>query len=171
MSAAHRSFSLATPSKLKLSLMFSPSTPSTLDRVHPCSSNRGEGTIRSGPGCDWWSPLDSQKSPRWALKKRVNVIADFIDPPDGLGDGYRVETRIVTWEGPEVLKIPGSATFRESDGWSLFLVENGRARRRSIKIGHRNQSEVEVLGGLGVGDVVILHPPNQLRDGVSIRTK
>lgn len=104
-------------------------------------------------------------------EKRVNIIADFVDPPNGLGDGYRVETRIVAWENPEVLKIPGSATFRESDGWSVFLVENGRSRHRAIKIGHRNQTEVEVLSGVSAGDAVILHPPNQLRDGVSVRTQ
>ena len=31
-------------------------------------------------------------------EQRVNVIADFVDSPDGLGDGYRVEARIVIWE-------------------------------------------------------------------------
>lgn len=31
-------------------------------------------------------------------EQRANVIADFVDSPDGLGDGYRVESRIVIWE-------------------------------------------------------------------------
>jgi HlyD family secretion protein len=104
-------------------------------------------------------------------EKRVNVIADFIDPPDGLGDGYRVETRIVTWESPDVLKIPGSATFREQDGWSVFVVDRERARRRTIQIGHRNQTEAEILSGINVGEDVILHPSNQLREGVRIRAQ
>jgi HlyD family secretion protein len=104
-------------------------------------------------------------------EKRVNVIADFIDPPDGLGDGYRVETRIVTWEGPDVLKIPGSATFRERDGWSVFIVDNGRARRRSLQIGHRNQTEAEILSGISAGEDVILHPSNQLREGIRVRAQ
>ena len=102
-------------------------------------------------------------------EKRVNVIADFVDPPNGLGDGYRVEARIVTWESSDVLKIPGSAAFREADGWSVFQVDNGRARRRSIHVGHRNQTEVEILDGLSTGDAVILHPSNRLRDGVAVR--
>jgi HlyD family secretion protein len=104
-------------------------------------------------------------------EKRVNVIADFIDPPDGLGDGYRVETRVVTWESPDVLKIPGSATFREQDGWSVFVVDRERARRRAIQIGHRNQTEAEILSGINVGEDVILHPSNQLREGVRIRAQ
>src|SRR6516164_2439529 len=104
-------------------------------------------------------------------EKRVNVIADFVDPPEGLGDGYRVETRIVIWEATDVLKIPGSATFRGRDGWSVFVIDNGRARRRVVQIGHRNQIEAEVLGGIATGDQVILHPSNQLREGVRVRTQ
>ena len=104
-------------------------------------------------------------------EKRANVIADFVDPPEGLGDGYRVETRIVIWEAADVLKIPGSATFRGRDGWSVFVIDNGRARRRVVQIGHRNQIEAEVLGGIATGDQVILHPSNQLREGVRVRTQ
>ena len=104
-------------------------------------------------------------------EKRVNVIADFVDSPDGLGDGYRIEARITTWESTDVLKIATSATFRESQGWSVYVVENGRARRRNAKIGHRNQTEAEVVDGIAAGEQVILHPSNQLRDGVRIRTQ
>ena len=104
-------------------------------------------------------------------EKRVNVIADFVDPPDGLADGYRVETRIVTWEGQNVLKIPGSAAFREGDAWVVFTVESGRARGKTVAIGHRNQTEVEILQGLVQGEVVILHPSNQLKDGARVRVQ
>jgi HlyD family secretion protein len=104
-------------------------------------------------------------------EKRVNVIADFVDPPGGLGDGYRVGTSIVTWEASDVLKIPGSAAFREPDGWSVFVIEGGKARRRAVNIGHRNQTEAEVPGGLTAGEEVILHPSNQLRDGVRVQVE
>jgi HlyD family secretion protein len=104
-------------------------------------------------------------------EKRVNVIANFIDPPDGLGDGFRVETRIVTWESPDVLKIPGSATSHDRDGWSVFIVDKGRAHRRAIQIGHRNQTEAEILSGISFGEEVILHPSNQLREGVRVRAQ
>jgi HlyD family secretion protein len=104
-------------------------------------------------------------------EKRVNVIADFVDPPDGLGDGYRVEARIVTWEASDVLKIPGSATFRERNGWSVFVMDRGRARRRAVQIGHRNQAEAEIMGGIAAGEQVILYPSNQLHDGDRVRTQ
>jgi|SRR5690242_3225263 len=102
-------------------------------------------------------------------EKRVNIIADFVDPPDGLADGYRVETRIVTWEAPDVLKIPGSAAFRQGDSWSVYVVQRGRVRLRAVQIGHRNDNEIEVLGGLTLGDIVVLHPSNQLGEGSRVR--
>lgn len=104
-------------------------------------------------------------------EQRVNVISDFADPPGPLGDGYRVEARIVVWTGENVLKVPLSAVFRRGQGWSTFAVDAGRARTRDVKIGHRNESEVEILSGLGEGQQVILHPPNDLRDGMRVRTK
>lgn len=104
-------------------------------------------------------------------EKRVNVIADFVDPPNGLGDGYRVEARIVTWEGQNVLKIPGSAAFREGEAWSVFVIEEGRAHGKRVEIGHRNQTEVEILQGLTAGQEVILHPSNQLKDGMRVRAQ
>jgi len=102
-------------------------------------------------------------------EKRVNVIAEFVDSPGSLGDGYRVETSIVTWQGSDVLKIAGSAAFREQEGWTVFVIEGGKASRRPVKIGHRNQTEVEVLDGLTDGEQVILHPSNQLRDGIRVQ--
>lgn len=102
-------------------------------------------------------------------EKRVNIIADFVDPPDGLGDGFRIDSRIVTWQGEGVLKIPVSAAFRTGDSWSVFVTRGGRAQRRVIEIGHRNQTEVEVIRGIAEGEELILHPSNQIRDGVRVR--
>ena len=50
-------------------------------------------------------------------EQRVNVILDFADPVQAwaaLGDGYRVEVRIVEWENPSVLKVPTSTLFRSA---------------------------------------------------------
>jgi hypothetical protein len=56
----------------------------------------------------------------------MNIIADFTEPAQTLGDGYRVEGRIVIWENENVLKIPSSTLFRSGDAWNVFVVESGR---------------------------------------------
>lgn len=104
-------------------------------------------------------------------EQRVNVIADFTDPPEkraALGDAFRVEARIVTWERDDVLKAPAGALFRKGDGWAAFVVRNGHAELRSVQIGHGNGLETEVLGGLEAGDQAILHPSDRISDGVAV---
>jgi len=104
-------------------------------------------------------------------EQRVNVVSDFVDPPGPLGDGYRVECQITIWSGENVLKAPMSSVFRRGQGWSTFVVEKGRATVRDVAIGHRNETEVEILKGLSEGERVILHPSNQINDGVRVRSQ
>jgi len=101
-------------------------------------------------------------------EKRVNVIADFVDPPASLGDGFRVEARIVIWKGEEVLKIPASALFRIGQNWAVFVNQEGRARRRVVEVGRQGTFEAEIVKGLKEGEEVFLHPSNQIKDGLRI---
>lgn len=104
-------------------------------------------------------------------EQRVNIVADFVDPPGRLGDGYRVEARIIIWESKDALKVPSSALFRHGEGWSVFVIEEGRARRREVETGHRSQFEVEILRGVEEGEQIILHPPNQITDGAAVEVR
>lgn len=102
-------------------------------------------------------------------EQRVNVIADFVDPPGSLGDAFRVEARVVLWSGEDVLRVPASALFRHGEGWSVFVVEGGRARRRDVVPAHRGALEVEIVKGLRAGEQVIRHPSNDVDDGRRVR--
>ena len=104
-------------------------------------------------------------------EQRVNVIADFVDPPGALGDGYRVEVRIVVWEAADVRRVPASALFRYGDAWHVFVVEGGRARRRAVEVGARGAFDAEALDGLEAGERVILHPSDRVEDGVRVRPR
>ena len=101
-------------------------------------------------------------------EQRVNIIADFVDSPRGLGDGYRVDARVVIWESPAVLKIPVSALFRSGQEWSVFVVDKQRTRLVHVAVGHRNSSEAEILNGLNESAEVVLHPSNDLAEGVAV---
>lgn len=102
-------------------------------------------------------------------EQRVNVIADFVDPPGPLGDAFRVEARVVLWRGEDVLKLPVSALFRRGERWSVFVVEGNRARVRDVQLGQRGTLEAEVAGGLKEGERVVRHPSNDLEDGGRVR--
>ena len=107
-------------------------------------------------------------------EQRVRVLADLSTPHtvwQRLGDAYRVETAFVLWEGKDVLQVPNSALFRQGEHWAAFVHENGHARLRTLRIGQRNNLSAQVIEGLNVGDEVVVHPDEKLRDGGKIRPR
>jgi HlyD family secretion protein len=107
-------------------------------------------------------------------EQRVNVIIAFDDPRsvwEALGDGYRVEVRVVLWEDANVLKVPASALFRQGEGWAVFVDESRRARLREVTIGQQTGVEAQVLDGLTEGEQVLVHPSDTVADGVQVEPR
>ena len=107
-------------------------------------------------------------------EQRVWVIADLRSPAEAwsrLGEGYRVEASFIVWQGEQVLQIPASALFRRGEGWAVFVVENGQARRRAVEIGQRGGLSVEIRSGLTEGEWVVTHPDDALQEGVAVRIR
>ncbi len=106
-------------------------------------------------------------------EQRVNAVVDLKAPYKKwkqLGDGYRVETRIQIYENRDAVVIPWSALFRAEDSWAVFVISGEKARLRHVEIGRRNELLAEVLGGLSPGESVVLHPSDQVKDGVPVTT-
>jgi HlyD family secretion protein len=104
-------------------------------------------------------------------EQRVWVIVGFDDPRgawQALGDGYRVEARVVVWERQDVLRVPTSSLFRQGSAWAVFVVENERAGLRLIRIGQRSGTMAEVVEGLTAGERVIVHPSDRVADRVRV---
>jgi HlyD family secretion protein len=101
-------------------------------------------------------------------EQRVNVIITLDQPPPTLGDGFRVEARIFTWRGTDVLTVPASAMFRNRGQWAVYTIEEGRARLRPVEIGHQGRSDVEVKSGVRAGQAIVLHPGDRIHDGVRV---
>ncbi len=107
-------------------------------------------------------------------EQRASVVIDLDEPHTkwaALGDGYRLDVEIVTWEQPDVLVLPQGAAFRSGDGWAVFVVENGRAVERRVELGHRSTFDAEILSGLGEGTAIVLHPSEKLVDGSRVVAK
>ena len=104
-------------------------------------------------------------------EQRVMVIADLTSPHtqwQRLGDGYRVEAQFVLWQDEDVLQIPSSALFRYHDGWAVFVIDNGRARRQVVTTGRRNGLDVQITAGLPEQALVITHPDERIADGTRV---
>jgi HlyD family secretion protein len=111
-------------------------------------------------------------------EQRVNVIIDFVSSYQKwktLGHGYRVMTRIVTLREPNTLKVPVGALFRVGADWAVFVnegdTEGGTARLRTVKVGARNTLYAQILDGVREGDRVIVHPSNDVADGLRLKVR
>ncbi|MEE9905891.1 MAG: efflux RND transporter periplasmic adaptor subunit [Chlorobium sp.] len=101
-------------------------------------------------------------------EKRVNIIASLSRKESRLGDNFRIQAKIVLDEKSRVLLVPVSSLFRTTAGWKVFIIENGKAAARPVRIGLRSAFYAEVLDGLDEGDRVVVHPTNELRDGMRV---
>ncbi|QDU54019.1 efflux RND transporter periplasmic adaptor subunit [Aeoliella mucimassa] len=107
-------------------------------------------------------------------EQRVNVVVDLTDPVEErqtLGDGFRVEARIVVAEANDVLRVPASSLFRPDTGWAVFVLEEGHAKQVRVEVGNQNGLEAEITSGLELGDKVILHPSDKIADGVAVQER
>lgn len=104
-------------------------------------------------------------------EQRVNTIIEFAsgrNDSERLGDGFRVEARIIVWENENALKLPASSLFRAGDNWAVFKVVSGKAVRTVVDIGRNNGVEAEIIAGLEEGDRIILFPGGDVADGARV---
>jgi HlyD family secretion protein len=105
-------------------------------------------------------------------EQRVNVVLDLDESErsswEPLGDGFRVEVRVVVWADDRVTVVPTGALFRDGARWAVYRVEEGRARLRPVEIGVRNARLAEVVAGLEPADRVVLHPGDLVSDGTRV---
>lgn len=107
-------------------------------------------------------------------EQRVNVIIDIASADQkwkAVGDGFRVEARIVVDERDDVLSVPVSALFRIGERWMVFTVSSGRARERTVTIGPRNALTAVVETGLSEGESVVIYPGSGVSDGVRVAVR
>lgn len=64
--------------------------------------------------------------------------------------------------------VNSSAIVSSGEGSAVFIVREGKAVRTGIRTGERFGDMVEVLQGAKPGDVVVLNPPESLRNGSKI---
>lgn len=107
-------------------------------------------------------------------EQRVNAILDFTGPREqreSLGHAFKVLVRIVKSRTDDALTVPIGTLFRHKGNWAAYTVEDGVARLKELDLGRFSMTHAEVLGGLSDGDTVIVHPGDQVADGVAVRQR
>ncbi len=86
-----------------------------------------------------------------------------------LGDGYRLDTTFIVWEGKDILQVPASALFRSGQDWAVFVADSGRAVKRIVQVGKRSGLTAEILSGLKDGEKVIARHDDTVKEGGKVK--
>lgn len=113
-------------------------------------------------------------------EQRVRVVMRLLPSAaqarPALGDGWRLQARILVRSLDSVLQLPSAAVFPWPQGpgqgplpgaatLGVFVASKGRASLKAIQGIDRNADQVALQEGLSVGEVVVLYPPPRLRHG------
>ena len=101
------------------------------------------------------------------VDRLVDGVKVRLDDPDR----FRVEVRVAVWHADDVLVLPAGALFREGNAWKTYVFNNGTAKLTPIEAGHSDGRFTEILSGINAGDEVLLHPPDTVKDGTSVRKR
>ena len=107
-------------------------------------------------------------------EQRVNVIVALkadADTLQKLGDGFRVDARIIVSAHDGALLVPSAALVRQGQGWQVFVVEAGKARARAVTFSDRHANSAWVKDGLKAGEAVVLYPGSGMKDGQPVRVR
>lgn len=69
----------------------------------------------------------------------------------------------------DVLLIPQTALVENNDTYFAWIINEGKAYKKEVKIGISSIDEVEIIEGLSKGDSVIVRPPSTLTEGTKVK--
>lgn len=82
--------------------------------------------------------------------------------------GAPVQVDIDAERHDDAVVVPDSAIVREGDETAVFVVNNGNAVRRQVRIGLSDGTQTEILSGVSAGDRVITEGQIGLPDGAAV---
>ena len=68
-----------------------------------------------------------------------------------------------------VTLVPASAVVGQAGAQQVFVVENGKAERRTVETGLSSEGRVEIVSGLRVGEAVVITGSNNVRNNADVR--
>ena len=119
-----------------------------------------------------------------AIEGTVRLVAQRVNPADRLVDVFVLvpsETKLllaayvrgeITVASQETLVVPREAVLPDDGSYTLYVVQENRAARKTVKLGLQTGSEVEIIDPeLHEGDQVVAVGNRELSDGMDVRTQ
>jgi membrane fusion protein (multidrug efflux system) len=127
-----------------------------------------KATAAAFPGRDFKGIITGVESRIDPVSRSVTARANVPNPDLALKPGMFLNVS-VSRDEHDALMIPEAALVPEQSRQFLFVVEDGRAVRREVRIGRRQPGRVEVVAGLTTGDEIIVEGTQKVREGAPVR--
>jgi membrane fusion protein (multidrug efflux system) len=128
------------------------------------AGQRAELRLSAYPGAVFTARVESI-SPSANLTSRTFTATVVPDSPDArLKPGMLVQGDVAAINRPSVLMVPEQAVITRGLENVVFVVADGKARRKPITAGVRGGGMVEVIEGLSNGDTVVVDGQAALND-------
>ncbi|MEM8684978.1 MAG: efflux RND transporter periplasmic adaptor subunit [Pseudomonadota bacterium] len=94
----------------------------------------------------------------------VEAVIDEVDP-DLMRVGSRLRAQIVTGSLDNSIVVPAQSVYGDADNAHVFVVDGGRAEKRSVTTGRRSPDLVELVNGVESGERISLVAPTTTETG------
>jgi HlyD family secretion protein len=144
-----------------------------INRVHP--GQRVEAVLDAYP--DWKIPAHVITAVPTADRQKATVkVRIGLDQRDQrMLPDMGVKVSFITDEPgaaqTTMLEMPKTAVRRDADQDIVFVLKDGKAERRAVKVVSAEGDDARVASGLVDGEQVIVSPPAKLKDGARVRVE
>lgn len=122
-----------------------------------------EGEVRFRSVIDRVSPV---VDPRTGT---VEIVLAVRGDAEGLRPGSFATFTVYDRVRPDAVLLPARALVSELDQNWVFVINDGKAHKRDVKVGWRSTDRVEVLEGLEGGEAAVVVGKEGLKDGLEVR--
>jgi RND family efflux transporter MFP subunit len=107
------------------------------------------------------------------VTRTMRAEIDIPNPKNKLRDGMFCRVTISLDASAKGLRIPSSSVFvdRQTKKTAVYVVVDGKARRRTVEIGQEDGRMTEIVSGISATDLVVQRPSGELGDNVPVEAE
>ncbi|MCC5860810.1 MAG: efflux RND transporter periplasmic adaptor subunit [Gammaproteobacteria bacterium] len=127
-----------------------------------------EITVASFPGERFAAELDVISPSVDERSRTLGLRATIANPEGRLRPGGFATARVIVERRDDLPVLPEEALIGTRDGFIVFVVEDGRAVRREVRTGLRDNGMVSIVEGLAAGEQVVRLGHQRVSDGTRV---
>ena len=125
--------------------------------------------VKAYPGEEFTGEIYSINPQVDANTRTVEIKAYVKNEEERLKPGFFADVNLLTTVHKDALVIPETAVLILEKESIIFIVQDDIAYRRKVKMGRRLPGKIEILEGIGRGEMVITAGQVSLYDGAKVR--